>query len=97
MLEAAGRRQQMATSVITFQDLEHHHEDLEQSASTGPVFVVDGETPRLVVLSFAHYERLRSKGPSLGEALSMPFGTPDEVLDFEFPKLNIGFKSVDID
>jgi hypothetical protein len=70
---------------------------LKQSASAGPVFVVEGEVPALVVLSFADYERLRSRGPTLGEALSMPFGTPDEVLDFEFPKLpsNMGFKWAD--
>jgi hypothetical protein len=87
----------MATSVITFRDLERDHEELKQSASAGPVFVVDGGTPSLVVLSFNDYERLRSKGPTLGEAFSMPFGTPDEVLDFEFPKLpdDMGFKPVD--
>jgi hypothetical protein len=85
----------MATSVITFQDLEHDHANLKQSASTGPVFVVEGETPSLVVLSFADYERLRSKGPTLGEALSMPFGTPDEALDYEFPELGIRFNPVD--
>jgi prevent-host-death family protein len=88
----------VTSSVITFDELEHEHEHLKQAAASGPVFVVESGRPDLVVLSFENYERLRSKGPTLGEALSMPFGTPDEVLNFEFPTLggNMGLKSVDL-
>jgi hypothetical protein len=66
----------MSSTVITFDGLEHNRDELKQAAATGPVFVVDGDRPDLVVLSFDAYERLTTKAPNLAAALTMPFEMP---------------------
>jgi len=53
--------------------------------------VIGTDVPKYVVLSFEHYDHLRRKSRSLAEALSMPADTPQEVLDFEFPRISMGF------
>jgi prevent-host-death family protein len=67
----------------------------KKAAEHGPVIITDRGQPSHVLLSYAEYQRLLSRGPSILEALSMPGG---EDIEFDPPKLQGPFmKPVDFD
>ncbi|MGB7415360.1 MAG: type II toxin-antitoxin system Phd/YefM family antitoxin [Thermosynechococcaceae cyanobacterium] len=51
----------------------------KRAAADGPVLITDRGTPAHVLLTVDEYNRLTSKGKSVGESLGMP-----EIADIEF-------------
>ncbi len=76
---------------------EQFHSDVEgaeRAALTGPVFVLDGETPEYVVLTFKDFDKMRGKSANLADALGMPVEAVDAI-NCEFPKLEIKLRMPD--
>ena len=74
----------MGNTTISSRDFNQDAGGAKKAADRGPVIITDRGRPAHVLLSFADYERLLGRGPSLSDALAMPGGGE---IDFEPPRL----------
>jgi prevent-host-death family protein len=74
----------MSITTMSSREFDQDAGGAKKAAEHGPVVITDRGRPAHVLLSFADYERLLGRGPSLAEALVMPGG---EDIDFELPRL----------
>jgi prevent-host-death family protein len=74
----------MTITTISSREFNQDAGGAKKAAERGPVVITDRGRPAHVLLSFADYQQLLGRGPSLTEALTMPGG---EDIDFAPPRL----------
>lgn len=70
----------MSITTISSREFNQDAGGAKKAAERGPVVITDRGRPAHVLLSYADYEKLLGRGPSLAEALVMPGG---DDIDFE--------------
>ena len=83
----------MTITTVTSRELNQDIGRAKKAAKSGPVFITDRGKPAHVLLNIEDYLRLAGQRRSLAEALSMP-GLSD--IDFEPPRVRIGFPPLDL-
>jgi prevent-host-death family protein len=85
----------MGITTISSREFNQDAGGAKKAAEKGPVIITDRGRPAHVLLSFADYQKLLGKGPSLLEALAQK-----EEGDFDFEPPRMGddiFRPVDFD
>jgi prevent-host-death family protein len=85
----------MTITTLSSREFNQDTSRAKKAASDGPVFITDRGKPAHVLLSIEEYERLSGPRRSIADALAWPEGVEDIDIEFDPPRIGIGFKPAD--